>query len=167
VLKNKNPNIEILAIAVERLGKLIDDVVFPGGCATGLLLTDQAAPSIRATRDVDVMVEVASLAGYHSFNEKLRRRGFKEGSSPAAPICRWQSERIILDVMPTDPELLGFGQPMVCAGVSGQPVLIDYLQAHPFGYCPLPIFWRRRSRRSIIVVPGISFSAGMSKMWSP
>jgi hypothetical protein len=109
VLKNKNPNIEMLEIAVERLGKLIDDVVFLGGCATGLLLTDPAAPPIRATRDVDVMVEVASLAGYHSFNEKLRRRGFKEDSSPEAPICRWQSERIILDVMPTDPELLGFG----------------------------------------------------------
>lgn len=63
MLKNKNPNIEMLEIAVERLGKLIDEVVFLGGCATGLLLTDPAAPPIRVTRDVDVMVEVASLAG--------------------------------------------------------------------------------------------------------
>ena len=109
MLKNKNPNIEMLEIAVERLGRLIDDVVFLGGCATGLLLTDPAAPPIRATRDVDVMVEVASLAGYHRFNEKLRKRGFKEDSSPEAPICRWQSGSIVLDVMPTDPELLGFG----------------------------------------------------------
>jgi len=109
MLKNKNPNIEMLEIAVERLGKLIDDVVFLGGCATGLLLTDPAAPPIRATRDVDVMVEVASLAGYHRFNEKLRRQGFKEDSSPEAPICRWQSGSIVLDIMPTDPELLGFG----------------------------------------------------------
>jgi hypothetical protein len=28
---------------------LIDQLVFPGGCATGLLLTDIAAPPIRAT----------------------------------------------------------------------------------------------------------------------
>lgn len=107
MLKNKNPTIEMLEIAVERLGKLIDDLVFPGGCVAGLLLTDPAAPPIRATRDVDVMVEVASLAGYRRFNEKRRRRGSKEDRRPEAPICRWQSGRIVLDVMPTEPELLG------------------------------------------------------------
>ncbi|TKB06580.1 hypothetical protein [Desulforhopalus sp. IMCC35007] len=49
-----NPNIEILEIAVELLDELIDQLVFLGGCATGLLLTDMAAPPIRATQDVDV-----------------------------------------------------------------------------------------------------------------
>ena len=104
-----NPNMEMLQVAVDRLGPLVDDLVFLGGCATGLLLTDPAAPPIRITRDVDVMVEVATLTSYHKFNEKLRKRGFSEDTSPDAPICRWQSESIVLDVMPTDPELLGFG----------------------------------------------------------
>lgn len=40
--KVDDPNIEMLEIAVERLGILIDDLVFLGGCATGLLLTDPA-----------------------------------------------------------------------------------------------------------------------------
>jgi hypothetical protein len=106
---HKNPNIKMLEAAVERLGPLIDEVVFLGGCATGLLLTDPAAPPLRVTRDVDVMVEVASLPRYHKFNEKLREQGFVEDTSPEAPICRWHSENLILDVMPTDPELLGFG----------------------------------------------------------
>ena len=101
--KSKNPNIEMLEAAVERLGTLIDEMVFLGGCATGLLLTDPAAPPIRITRDVDVMVEVATLAGYHRFTEKLRKQGFTEDFSPEAPICRWQSENIILDVMAPDP----------------------------------------------------------------
>jgi hypothetical protein len=105
----KNPNIALLEAAVERLGPLINEVVFLGGCATGLFLTDSAAPPLRVTRDVDVMVDVASLTRYHRFNEKLREQGFVEDTSPEAPICRWHSENIILDVMPTNPELLGFG----------------------------------------------------------
>lgn len=106
---SKNPNMEMLEAAVEGLGPLVDEVVFLGGCATGLLLSDPAAPPLRVTRDVDVMVEVDSLPRYHRFNEKLRDRGFIEDASPEAPICRWHSDHIILDVMPTNPELLGFG----------------------------------------------------------
>ena len=39
-----NPNIDILIGAVEQLGELVDKMVFVGGCATGLLITDKAAP---------------------------------------------------------------------------------------------------------------------------
>ena len=105
----RNPNLELLEDAVEQLGTIVDEVVFLGGCATGLLLTDPAAPPLRITRDVDVMVEVATLSRYHKFAEKLREQGFVEDRSPEAPICRWQTEKVILDVMPTNPELLGFG----------------------------------------------------------
>ena len=38
-----NPNIKILETTAERLKTLIDEMVFVGGCATGLLLTDPAA----------------------------------------------------------------------------------------------------------------------------
>ncbi len=99
--KDSHANIKLLEVAVDRLGPLIDDVVFLGGCATSLLLTDPAAPPVRVTRDVDVMVEVASLATYHNFNQKLRIRGFSEDISLEAPICRWRAGDIILDVMPT------------------------------------------------------------------
>ena len=37
-----NPNLEILETAVKLLGPLADEVVFLGGCATGLLVTDSA-----------------------------------------------------------------------------------------------------------------------------
>jgi len=102
----KNPNLELLEAVVARLGSLVDEVVFLGGCA---LLSDPAAPPLRVTRDVDVMVEVATLSAYHKFNEKLRKRGFTEDTSPKAPICRWQAADLVLDVMPTNPDLLGFG----------------------------------------------------------
>ena len=51
----QNPNLEILTTAVEQLGELVDELVFLGGCATGLLITDPAAPPIRITRDVDAI----------------------------------------------------------------------------------------------------------------
>ena len=83
-----NPNLLILEMAADKLGPLVDRVVFLGGCATGLLITDPAAPPMRTTIDVDVIVEVASLSGYHCFSSKLRERNFSEDSSPGAPICR-------------------------------------------------------------------------------
>jgi Trm5-related predicted tRNA methylase len=40
-------------------------MVFWGGCAACLLLTDPAAPTPRVTCDVDVIVEAASLLDCH------------------------------------------------------------------------------------------------------
>ena len=89
---HQNPNLEILESAVHRLDSLCEQMVFLGGCATGLLLTDPAAPSIRITRDVDVIVEVTSLAAYHRLTKDLREKGFIEDFGPEAPICRWKNE---------------------------------------------------------------------------
>ncbi|MBU0731245.1 MAG: hypothetical protein KKE17_12735 [Proteobacteria bacterium] len=106
-----NPNIELLEIAVHQLDDLVERLVFLGGCATGLLITDPAAPPIRPTQDVDVITEVATRAEYYKLAEILRSKGFREDSSEDAPVCRWRSERVILDVMPTDQAILGFGSP--------------------------------------------------------
>ena len=38
-----------------------------------LRITDQGAPSPRVTKDVDLVVEVASRAGWYRFEERLRR----------------------------------------------------------------------------------------------
>ena len=104
----ENPNLEILMLAVEQLGELADEMVFLGGCATGLLITDSAAPPIRVTKDVDAIIQVVSLAQYHRLSEKLREKGFQEDMSDGAPICRWISNNVLLDVMPTDSKILGF-----------------------------------------------------------
>jgi hypothetical protein len=57
-----DPNLEILKLAVDQLGELVDEMVFLGGCATGLLVTDPAADPIRITDDVDAIVDVATRA---------------------------------------------------------------------------------------------------------
>lgn len=105
----QNPNLEILESVVGLLKSLTDELVFIGGCATGLLLTDPAAPPLRVTHDVDVITEVSSLLSYHRFIDRLKECGFTERSDQEGPICRLHNMELILDVMPTEPGILGFG----------------------------------------------------------
>ena len=104
-----NPNLDMLELTVSQLGELADDLVFLRGSATGVLLTDAAAPPIRMTQDVDVIAKVASLGDYYALSERLRERGLTEDSSEGAPICRWVGPGVVLDVVPTNPDILGFG----------------------------------------------------------
>jgi predicted nucleotidyltransferase len=97
-----------LLVVVRRLGDLRDRVVFVGGMVRGLLVTDAGAAPERPTDDVDLIVELASTAAYHRLAVKLRALGFREDSTPGAPICRWIVEGVTVDVMPTKGGVLGF-----------------------------------------------------------
>jgi len=101
-------NLAMIRHVAARLGHLRDRVVFLGGAATALLITDSAAPDVRATIDVDVIVEIASRGDYYKLADSLRLAGFSEDVSEGAPVCRWLVDGLALDVMPTDEEILGF-----------------------------------------------------------
>jgi len=107
-VRRDDPNLEMLQLAADGLRPFLDDIVFVGGCATGLLISDLAAPPTRETKDVDVIVEIASLHDYHQLAEKLRNRGFREDISEGAPMCRWMFGAVTVDVMPTDAAIFGF-----------------------------------------------------------
>jgi hypothetical protein len=102
-------NIEMVKTVAHRLGDLREDVVFLGGAVVGLLTTDPAVGEARPTKDVDIIVNVASRADYAELETKLRVAGFVNDRSEDAPICRWLSGDVKVDVMPTDLALLGFG----------------------------------------------------------
>jgi len=108
MINTRDINTAMIAAVARHLGELRDRVVFVGGCATGLFVTDPATPEVRATQDVDVIVEVASRLDYYRLEEELRQRGFKQDMTENAPVCRWLVERIKVDVMPTQEEILGF-----------------------------------------------------------
>jgi hypothetical protein len=67
-----HPNLELLKFAADLLRPLLPEIVFVGGCATGLLITDPGAAPVRATYDVDVIAEIAS-SGSKKIHEKGRR----------------------------------------------------------------------------------------------
>ncbi len=106
--RTQNPNLEIIEIAAQALGSLCYELVFLGGCATALLITDSAAPPVRVTRDVDTLAEIGSASEYRKLEKRLREHDFEVDSSKGAPICRWVGHGILLDVMPTDEQILGF-----------------------------------------------------------
>jgi hypothetical protein len=81
-------NIELLKRVANRLGPLLGEVVFVGGCTTELFVTDDAAAEVRPTFDVDVIAEITSYADYATFSEPLRALGFREDTSRGAPLCR-------------------------------------------------------------------------------
>ena len=49
------------------LRPLLEDLVFVGGCTTALFITDEAAADVRATFDVDAVIEVKSYVEYARF----------------------------------------------------------------------------------------------------
>ena len=101
-----NPNLDLLGRAAEKLGPLLNRIVFVGGCVTGLLVTDSAAAPVRPTIDVDAVLELGSYAEFIQLEGQLRNLGFqrREGNL----ICRWFAENLILDLMPVNPAILGF-----------------------------------------------------------
>jgi predicted nucleotidyltransferase len=104
----RDPNIAKLQLVAHALGPLREQVVFVGGCAVGLLITDEAAAPVRVTLDVDLVVSVSALSAYHGVEKELSQLGFKRDMAAEAPICRWRYRGLEVDVMPTDPGILGF-----------------------------------------------------------
>ncbi len=103
-----DPNRALFESVVRLLAPVLDELVFVGGCTTGLFITDPAAGGIRPTKDVDAIVDVTSSAKYTIFSERLRALGLAEDTKPDAPLCRWRRDDLIVDVMPVDEHILGF-----------------------------------------------------------
>jgi predicted nucleotidyltransferase len=103
-----DPNTELLARMAEALGALRERLVFVGGCATSLLVTDPAAAPVRATQDVDAVVAVTSLQEYRRLGAALEARGFKQTLAEADPPYRWSLGGMKLDVLPVEAAVLGF-----------------------------------------------------------
>lgn len=103
-----NRSIAMIDAVATHLGPLSQEVVFVGGAVVRLLVVDSSITEFRMTDDVDVIVEIASRGAFAEFEEKLRKIGFRNVSYPGAPLCRWEIEGTIVDVMPTDEQLLGF-----------------------------------------------------------
>jgi hypothetical protein len=89
----RDPNIDRLITAARFLRPLLPELVFVGGCVTGLLITAEGAAEPRGTVDVDAITEMTSYAQYAKFSERLRAVGFTEDPSEGTPLCRWISRQ--------------------------------------------------------------------------
>lgn len=107
-MRRDDPNLPYLRLIAEALGDLRDQVVFLGGAVAGLLVTDPLAEGVRATRDVDAVVE-AGLARFHRIEEQVAARGFLRDTESGV-ICRWvhRESGVLFDLMPVQADVLGF-----------------------------------------------------------
>lgn len=103
-----DPNVANVELIAKALGPLRERLVLVGGCAAGLLFTNPAAAPARVTFDVDLLAEVAALAGYHQLEKAFSKLGFTRDMSKDAPICRWRLGELEVDLMPTESSILGF-----------------------------------------------------------
>ena len=103
-----DPNLQLLEAAARALEPLLGEVVFVGGCVTGLMITDPAVAGTRPTTDVDVIAEVYSYAEYGALSDRLLELGLIQDARDGAPTCRWRSGDLTIDVMPIDEGVLGF-----------------------------------------------------------
>lgn len=113
-------NINWVQTVANGLGELKNDVVFIGGAVAELYANDPAASDIRPTIDVDCVIELGSRTEHARLEENLRAKGFANDISPEAQICRYVYNDIKVDVMPTDPDILGFSNKWYIEGIENK-----------------------------------------------
>lgn len=99
-------NIVRIKSVANLLGDLNDIVVFVGG-ATLSLYASRRTFDVRQTDDIDVIVEILNYSQRVELEARLRSIGFVNDVASGI-ICRWEIDKITVDIMPTDDQSVGF-----------------------------------------------------------
>jgi predicted nucleotidyltransferase len=110
--------LQMLQAVAEALGEeLRSRLVFVGGCTTALFITDPITlEGVRATDDVDLIVDLAGYAAWAKLQEQLREKGFAEAQGEEV-ICRMRLGALKVDFMPDDAAILGFSNRWYAKGI--------------------------------------------------
>lgn len=110
--------LQMLQTVAEALGSdLRERLVFVGGCTTALFITDEITlEDVRATDDVDLIVDLAGFPAWAEMQEQLREKGFAESQEDTV-ICRMRIGDLKVDFMPDNPEILGFTNRWYAKGI--------------------------------------------------
>ncbi|MFS8114109.1 hypothetical protein QD460_20480 [Rhizobium jaguaris] len=105
------------AVALAVGDELRARLVFVGGCTTALYITDPITlEGVRATDDVDLIVDLAGFAEWADLMARLRERGFAEAADENV-ICRMKLGELKVDFMPDDKAILGFSNRWYTKGI--------------------------------------------------
>lgn len=108
----------MLETVAEAIGDdLRERLVFVGGCTTALFITDPITlEDVRATDDVDLIIDLAGYGEWAQLQEQLRQKGFSE-SMEEPVICRMLLGDLKVDFMPDDEAILGFSNRWYAKGI--------------------------------------------------
>jgi len=134
---NHSKNLVRIKAVYNALGPLKDQVVFVGG-ATVALYVDRMAEEVRPTDDVDIVVEIYTYKDYAALEEQLRKMGFANDQSSGV-ICRYKVQGIIVDIMPTGENVLGFKNKWYPEGYKNS-IVVDIDDQYSIRIFSLPYF---------------------------
>ena len=121
-----DPNLEMLAAAARVLRPLLGELVFLGGCTTGLMISDPAAAGVRPTKDSTGSHDLEDIVAVIDGREEIAR---EVAASPADVRTYVASElRHLLGVQAFVDALSGFLLPD-SASQSRRPALLRRLRA--------------------------------------
>ncbi|WP_319530429.1 hypothetical protein [uncultured Cohaesibacter sp.] len=105
------------SVAIAIGDDLRERLVFVGGCTTVLFITDPITlDDVRATDDVDVIVDLVGYGGWARLRDQLRDKGFSESPDDDV-ICRMRHGGLKVDFMPDDADILGFSNRWYARGI--------------------------------------------------
>lgn len=116
---NADHNYELISYVADGLGdEFLAECAFVGGCTTAMLVSDSAVlDDIRFTDDVDLVIELAGISAWERLTVRLAAKGFKITGEDDVN-CRFRFNDVIVDVMPSDPAILGYANRWYVEGLS-------------------------------------------------
>jgi predicted nucleotidyltransferase len=90
-------NVAAIVRLLDVLPEWEDEVLFIGGATLGFFVESIFHDAIRVTKDIDVVVEIATLKQHRVLQERLRNLGFVEQFDH---MTRWKRGDLIVDVLP-------------------------------------------------------------------
>ena len=99
-MKNSAANLLAIKKVAHALGGLNERAVYVGGAVISLYIDDPAAGDVRATKDVDITLNIASLHELEALRIDLIKKGFIQTSEEGV-MCRFRFDDVIVDVMGT------------------------------------------------------------------
>ncbi|CAN5313630.1 hypothetical protein BH09BAC1_BH09BAC1_04450 [soil metagenome] len=111
---SENINIKRILTVADALGNLASTVVFVGG-ATLSFYAERPTLEIRPTKDIDILIELLTYHDYAQLEKEIRPLGFRNDVESGV-ICRYKLDEVIVDIMPTSGNILGFANKWYATG---------------------------------------------------
>ncbi|MDH6693992.1 hypothetical protein ABIF33_001110 [Bradyrhizobium elkanii] len=115
----KGQLLQMLQTVATALGSALRErlVFVGGGGTTALFITDDITlEGVRATDDVDLIVDLVGFAEWAKLQDELRQKGFAESQDDTV-ICRMRLGDLKVDFMPDDEDILGFSNRWYAKGI--------------------------------------------------
>lgn len=115
-MDNKKVNIDVIKQVALGLQELRQNMVFVGGATLSLYPDDLAADAVRPTKDIDLSISLTGYGAWNKLQERLQELRFYPDAQSKV-LCRFYYENITIDIMPDDPNILGFTNPWYRPGL--------------------------------------------------